>query len=88
MLRGVSAGYVAVTVPLSIGFWSSNQERSSSDRRVSECALTQHFDGRLVFTPTTTSDGTRVCQFTGHGVLDPILAGTLTALLNNSNDLK
>lgn len=44
--------------------------------------------GRLVFTPTTTADGTRMYEFTGHGVLDPIVAGAKPALLNKSDDLK
>ena len=50
--------------------------------------LRKLLEGRLVFTPTTATDGTPVYEFTGRGVLDPIVAGTLTALLNNSNDLK
>lgn len=44
--------------------------------------------GRLVFKPTTTADGARMYEFTGHGVLDPIVAGAMPTLFNNSDDLK
>jgi hypothetical protein len=50
--------------------------------------LRKLLDGRLVFTPTTTADGTPVYEFTGRGVLDPIVASVMPALLNNSSDLK
>ena len=50
--------------------------------------LRKLLDGRLVFTPTTATDGTRVYQFTGRGVLDPIVAGMIPTLLNNSNNIK
>lgn len=39
------------------------------------------------FTPRE-EDGVRYYEFTGKGVLDPILAGSLPAIVNKSSDLK
>ena len=50
--------------------------------------LRKVLDGRLMFTPFTGTDGAPMYKFTGRGLLDPIVAGTLTALLNDFNNVK
>ena len=49
--------------------------------------LRKLLDGRLAFTPQE-EDGVRYYEFTGKGVLDPILTGALPAIANKSGDLK
>jgi hypothetical protein len=49
--------------------------------------LRKLLDGRLTFRPCK-EHGTSYYEFTGKGVLDPILTGMPPAIGNNSNDLK
>ena len=49
--------------------------------------LRKLLDGRLSFTPRK-ENGVPYYEFTGKGVLDPILMGALPTITNNSSDLK